>query len=141
MPKFNRQQLADAVTVALADHRSEWEATWRRQKAEYENAQDVWIKKHGETWRLAALAIGRKLRAGKPIRRSDLPADAFSFNDRVLLFADKDPTDIEYAPPQSLDQLGGVLAVLDDEAVTTTTLRELGVNSEALRQALHHIRK
>jgi hypothetical protein len=140
MPKFNRQQLAEAVTVALASHRSEWEDTQARKIAEHDNAARKWVETHGESWRLAALAIGRKARAGKPILREDLPYESGGFNDRVQVFSFRAPVH-DYAPPGSLAQLAGVLAVLDEEIVTTTTLKELGVNSEALRQALHHIKK
>lgn len=141
--KFNRQALQQAAREALAAAKEAHDAEVAKLRAEDENALTAWVEQYGEAWANAAAAIRRKIKAGMPITRDDLPADT-RFGHQVALWhsggRSSSPRPASaYRESHELRSLITLLDTVADDEVSSSALGVLGISTAALRTAVRHL--
>jgi hypothetical protein len=133
---FNRLELIAAAqaTIKAENDYLQREAEAANAKAAKDGAE--WVKQYGPAWFDALTKLRRKLRSGQPVYKSDLPIQREWRS--IAVFGDQPPrkaTARSWSSPD-LNNLIAVLSVIDDETVTPSGLRAVGVTSGALSAAL-----
>ncbi|SFO60436.1 hypothetical protein [Amycolatopsis rubida] len=131
--RYDVQKLREATEKAIAAERALAEERHAERVAQYQERAAEWTEKHAEQWRAAATAVGRRIRAGKPVRRADLPRGNY---DRIAVFGETPPGKFEHSTSRDLTVLTSALALVTDDTVSPAELGRLGVRAPELRTVL-----
>lgn len=130
--KFNRTDLVDQVDAEIERCRAATAADNDAKAGEYAQARGRYVAETGDAWAQFAATIRRRVRAGAPVTRDDIPeqlADGHGGYLRVWRTAAPKP---RRAPVDELLTLRAVLLACTDDEVTATALERLGVRIATL---------
>lgn len=133
---FNRLALIEAAKATIDAENEHRKQAAERKNAETDAAHAEWNARYREPWLAALLRVRKKLRNGQPLYVEDFPLrheyrSIAVFGERPL-----DPAQPAVFRSPDLDNLVAVLSTIDDETVTPSGLRAVGVTPGALAAAL-----
>lgn len=136
--KYDRQALIKAAEQALSEEKAHHVKQVTNQADEFAQAKVQWMAAHGEAWLDTLTRLRKQLRAGVPIRETDLPSDSSSRGyPRLALFSVRTPTPMaDYQPSRELTSLIRLLGTVVDDQVSSASLQEIGISRAALRQVV-----
>jgi hypothetical protein len=133
---FNRLALIAAAKETIRNEEAALVAEAEKKNAERESEAAEWLSIYGEAWLAVLLRLRKKLRNGQPLYTDDFPQKREWR--AIAVFGDR-----PYAPYRAksynspdLNNLIAVLSTIEDETVTPSGLRAIGVTSGALSAAL-----
>ncbi|WP_409186688.1 hypothetical protein F9C11_21605 [Amycolatopsis sp. VS8301801F10] len=128
--RYDVQKLREATDKAIAAERVVAQKYYDEAVARYNNDLANWVTKYSEQWAQAARLISRKVRAGKPITRDDVPTSEYGHR---TTFDARHPGDCPKGVSADLQIIRSALELITDETVTPTELAKLGVRASELR--------
>jgi hypothetical protein len=133
---FNRVALIEAAkaTIVAENERLQAEADAKNEKVEQEHAE--WNTQYREAWLAALLRARNKLRNGQVLYAEDFPLKAQFYS--IAVFDTRPHNRFrarEFCSPD-LNNLIAVLSTIDDDSVTPSGLRAVGVTAATLSAAL-----
>lgn len=138
--EFKTQRLRAAVTQAMEDDVQSHADRHAEAHTAYLKTVSKWNEENSADWSEALLGLKAKLRKGQPIRVADLPNRSRYGSNYPELFDTNEPTPREHTPSPDLRVLANVLDLIEDETVTTSSLRTLGVTASTLRRLAEILR-
>jgi len=136
--KYDRRALIKAAEQALSEEKAHHVRKVTDQADEFAQAKVQWMAAHGEAWLETLTRLRKQLRAGVPIRESDLPADGNRHGyRRTATFDVATPKPLaDYEPSRELTSLIRLLGTVVDDQVSSASLQEIGISRSALRQVV-----
>jgi len=100
----------------------------------YLKAVSEWNDQHAAAWTAVLPELKLKLRKGQPITARDVP-NSGRYGSHYAAFFDTIKSDSRaHKPAPDLHTLANVLDLIEDETVTTSSLRHLGITATTLRR-------
>ncbi len=130
--QFNRSALVEAIDRAIAQEQAVINATRAKNEEASKSHREEWMSLHHDNWQKAATAIRAKLRRGDPVTEDDIPRDRTGYHGGKAFYRAHRGEPL----PTTRTELSGLRAVLDaisDDAVSSNSLRSLGVSVNTLR--------
>lgn len=143
--KLNRARLLESVETAITAHRTAYDAeaaAWAQRLADHRAA---WVDRWGAAWLEAADLVRDKINRGEVITPGDLPRSSggsgtATYSTPYVSYDDAGPHNPgAYVEPVALRALRTTLAAIDDDTVTVSGLRQLGVTSTTMQSAIAHL--
>lgn len=132
--RFKTERLRVAVESAIVEHEMQHNRANNQRRQKRADDEAAWVATYNVKWEHALGKIRTAIRAGRPITIKDLATRNDHYHDSVAVFAysnrDADET---YVVPSDLMVMRNALRLVEDDEVTTTSLRTLGVSSGMLR--------
>jgi len=134
---FNRLELIKAAQDTIAAENAALERAAAEKNAQLETAHAEWIADYREPWLAALARVRKKLRNGQPLYADDFPSKR-EWRGSIAIFGDRPRAYHQAGTFNSpdLNNLIAVLSTIEDETVTPSGLRAIGVTSGALSAAL-----
>lgn len=132
--EFKTQRLRAAVTQAMKDDEHSHISREDDARVAYLKTVSKWNEQNSKDWSEALLGLKAKLRKGQPITVADLPNRSRYGSNYPELFDTTEPRPREHTPSPDLRVLANVLDLIEDETVTTSSLRTLGITAATLRR-------
>lgn len=133
---FNRLALIEAAKTTIEAENEALRQDAERKNAEVDAAAAEWMEQYGEAWLAVLVRLRKKLRNGQPVYSEDLPMkrewrSIATFGERA-----RAPYRASSYNAPDLYNLIAVLSTIEDETVTPSGLRAVGVTAGALSAAL-----
>lgn len=124
--KFETTALIKAIDQRIKDIDRANAAARAEAEKKTTAAATAWVEKHGQDWRTLATTAQRRIKAGKPITKDDVPvALRGRYDSYPCIYADPRPS-VRQINTDALRKVRAILVATTDETVTTTSLREIG---------------
>jgi hypothetical protein len=137
--EFRVKELRRAALDSIASLRRKHEQDQKKKLQDWSDAKHAWMLEHGQEWAAACFQIRRRLRAGHPVTREDLPSRNHWSGGQIQLFQISEPKESEFQEPTALREIVAVLDLITDETVTTNALAEVGIPRGIMRQVVQHL--
>jgi hypothetical protein len=132
--RFKTERLRVAVESAITQHEIEHNRANNSRRRQRADAEQQWVETYNAKWEQAIPRIRAAIRAGRPITVKEVATRNDHYRDTVALFADNNRSgDEPHVIPHDLMVMRNALRLVEDDEVTTTSLRTLGVSSTMLR--------
>lgn len=128
--KFRTADLIARIDALIEERKAVAEARTAEDKAAAEKARQDWLVAHSDAYVEFANRIKDKIRKGRPITMDDRP-DGLRDKWQSLPFFDASKPKVHTAQTADLETLRATLTAVEDEYVTTTSLREIGFKDVA----------
>jgi hypothetical protein len=129
--QFNRKALILAAEMAVEGHYKEWEDRKQKVLDDERRGREDWLRMYSDRWRVAVENITAKLDAGEVIMDKDIPNNLDSWS-RSATYRTPERGASEYRPPNDLLALIQLLNTVEDDTVSTSGLKSLGVGQSAM---------
>lgn len=136
---FNVEALKAAAQAEIDATRQAHETYELEKVDKFVRDEQAWIEEYGPVWLEVLPKLRAKLRRGMPLYSSDLPTGNYRGSLAILDRDRRVPVVQPFTPPYELVNLLHVLGAVQDEAVSTSALTQVGVTREALRSAVQRL--